>query len=295
MVTETLQVLSEGMVIGSIYSLLGLSFVVIYKASGIFNFALGAIAAFDAMLFWQLTSGFGIPLWIAAVLTIGISVFLGFLVERVCLRPLIGQPIIAAILMTLGISIGISSVTMLIWSGTAYQYKTYFSLTPIRFFGISLSQARLFTFIIAGLVFALVGFWLKYSKSSLSIRAVSEDQQAALSKGINVSNVFGQTWAIAWVIAGIAGVLLGFVTVVSGTISMTALKAVPVVLCGGLESIAGAAIVGLAIGVIEAFSTEYLNRIIGGTIEEVIAYVILLAVLMFNPYGLFGWKKIERV
>ena len=295
MITEIFQILSEGIVIGSIYALLGLGFVIIYKASGIFNFAIGSLAAFDAMLFWQLTSPFGIPAWIAAFLVIGISVVLGFLIELICLRPLIGQPILSAILMTLGISIGISSLTTLIWSGSVYQFKPYFGLEPVRFGGISISQARLFTFIITVVVFGIVGFWMKYSKSSLSIRAVSEDQQAALSKGINVSNVFGLTWAMGWVISGIAGVLLGFLTVVSGAISITGLKAVPVVLCGGLESIAGALLIGPLIGVLEAFCAEYLNTIIGGAIDEVFAYIILLGMLMFRPYGLFGWKRIERV
>jgi branched-chain amino acid transport system permease protein len=295
MISGTLQILCEGIVIGSVYALLGLGFVVIYKASGIFNFAIGSVAAFNALLFWQLTSRFGIPVWIVALLIIGISVGLGFLAERTCLRPLIGQPILAAILMTLAISIFISSATTLIWSGSAYQYIPYFGVKPVQLGSIILSPARIFTFVLAVIIFGIVGFWLKYSKSSLSIRAVSEDQQAALSKGINVSNVFGQTWAISWVISGIAGVLFGFITIVSGTLSMMGLKAVPVVLCGGLESIGGAAILGLAIGVLEAFCAEYLNKIVGGAIEEVFAYIILLVVLMVRPYGLFGWKKIERV
>jgi branched-chain amino acid transport system permease protein len=289
------QILIEGIVIGSIYALLGLSFVVIYRASGIFNFAIGSIAAFNALLFWQFTSSFGLPVLIAIFLILGISICLGFLIERVCLRPLIGQPILAAILMTLALSIFISSVTTLIWAGTAHQYKPYFGLKPIRFDGISLGSVRLPAFVIAIVIFGGIGSWLTYSKASLGIRAVAEDQQAALSKGINVSYVFGETWGIGWLLAGMAGILLGFIGGASDGISIVGLKAAPIVLCGGLESIAGAAILGLTIGVAEAFSAEYISRIMGGAVEEVCAYIILLVVLMIKPYGLFGWKRIERV
>ncbi|MBE2268816.1 MAG: branched-chain amino acid ABC transporter permease [Anaerolinea sp.] len=291
---------------GALLALIALGLVLVFKATDVINFAQGEFMMLGAYL------GYQAIVWLQAVETPGVIIVLGFLamvlgmvafgvmVERLVLRPLIGEPVISVIMVTIGLSNIIQAVVGAIWGKLPQTIPT--NLIPIDGrFEIALEGARRplllaqDSFIIAISVLALVAvliLFFRNSKQGIAMRATADDQQAAMSMGISIKTIFMLTWSLAAVTAGIAGLLIADITNgVSGDIPGVGLRAFPVIILGGLDSIGGAVLGGFIIGLIEAYASGYIDP----GVKTVTPYIVLLIVMMIKPYGLFGQKRIERV
>lgn len=296
------QFLVTGLLTGGIYSLVALGLVLIYKSSQIFNFAQGHLLMFSAFITWSLMVQQGWPIWVAILGGAAVAVLLGVLIERLALRPLIGQPILATIMMTLALSQIIQGVTILVFGGARQVFPEIFPLKPVIIplggdVRVVLKVALLWGFGLAMAGVAIFALFFRFTRVGLAMRAAAEDHQLAQSVGLNVRRIFAAAWAIAGVIGLVGGVIIGSISGVEPTLAGIGLKAFPAVLFGGLESIPGAIIGGLLIGVIENLVGGLpANQAIRATNPaEIAPYVILLLVLLFKPDGLFGLKRIERI
>lgn len=293
--TTFIQLLLTGMMVGGIYGLVALGFVLIYKGTRIFNFAQGELLVLGAFLFWALLAQAHLALWAAVLLTSMAAVVIGFGVERTVLRPMIGQPILPIIMMTLALSIFLNGLVTLMWGGEWKVYPAFIPMEGIRFMSFSLSRQHLVSFAIALTAFGLFSIFFQKSRHGLAIRATAEDHQVARSTGIQVTLVFGLIWAIATLISAVGGILLGTINGVNPALGQVGLKAIPAALVGGLESIGGAIAGGVIIGVLESVAAGYVDPLVGGGVKEVFPFVVLVVVLLFRPYGIFGLQRIERV
>lgn len=293
------QLILAGVVIGSIYALAALGFVLIYKSSRVINFAHGQIIATGAFIAFALTQR-GMNFWLAGLIAMLATFLLGMLIERVFLRRMVGEPIISVIMVTIGLSSVIDGLLHLTPYGAgSFSFQAPAALTGqgIELFGTPLSRTQ-----IAGVFAALgllAGFTYFFNKSTLGItmRAVADDQMAAMSVGTSVERVFALAWAAAGLTAAAAGVILGLLSGLTlGGLAGIGLKVFPVVILGGLDSVVGAIVGGMLIGILENLSAGYLDAIVpGGGTREVFPFIVLIAVLLIRPYGLFGTKEIERV
>jgi branched-chain amino acid transport system permease protein len=291
-----LQLVLNGLVIGSIYALVGLGFVIIYKSSSILNFAQGEFLMLGAYVCLAIFSTSKVPLAIAFVLTLGFSAILGVLMERVLLRPMIGEPVISVIMLTLGLSSILKAVVQAIWGTDTRPYPDIFPTAPVHIGPLPVSQGYLYS--LASVVVLLVLFtaFFRLTRAGIAMRATAFSQQVALSMGISVKHMFALAWSIAAVVSAVGGVLLGGVRGgVDGAFALFGLKVIPVVILGGLDSIAGAIVGGFVMGILENLSGGYLDPIFGGGVKEVAPFIALVAILAVKPYGLFGKVKIERV
>jgi len=290
-----IQLVLTGTMVGGIYGLVAVGFVLIYKATRIFNFAQGELLMLGAFFCWAMLMQAHMPIWAGILLTFIFAVGVGFLLERIVLRPMIGQPILAVIMMTLALSFFLSGLVTLIWGGVWKVYPEFIPSAGIHFMGFTLSQQHLYCFVAALLAFAAFTLFFRRSRHGLAMRAIAEDHQVARSSGIKITLIFGITWAIATLISAVGGILLGSINGINLTLGQIGLKAIPAALIGGLESIAGAIIGGILIGILESVAAGYIDPLVGGGIKEIFPYVILVIVLLFRPYGIFGLKRIERV
>ena len=290
-----IEVLLTGVTVGGVYALLALGFVIIFKSSKVFNFAVGQLLTWGAYIFMIFIVNLKFPIWIGFLATIGFAVLVGFSIERLLLRPMIGQSILSIIMMTLAISVFLSGFIVLIWGGTWYAYPSFLGSGAFKIGEITLSVQHVVSLGIALLLFGILSLYFKFTFGGLAMRAVAEDHQVARSKGVNAKQVFAHAWVICAVVCVISGILLGSMLGVGPGLAIMGLKAVPVVLVGGLESIPGVLIAGPLIGIIEALVAEYISPGMGMALEEIIPYIILVLILIFKPYGLFGIKRIERI
>lgn len=291
-----LQAIASGLVVGSLYSLVGVGIVVIYKSTHVFNFAQGGLLMVGAYLAWFFMVRLGMPIWIGLLGGLACAVLMGFLIERFGMRRLVGQPILSLIIVTLALEALIDGVVTLFWGDREYNvYPEFIPPEPVEFFGVILSLQHIIIFIITMVIIGIFILFFKYSKWGLEMRAVAEDQQAAMCMGISTKTVFVIAWIISTVLAYLGGVLLGSINGVSTTLNQIAGNCFPVVLLGGLESVPGVLIAGLIVGVLEYISGQYLDPIVGASTRAVVPYFILILVLIIKPYGLFGLKRIERI
>ncbi len=291
-----LQLLVNGVVVGSIYALVALGFVVIYKSSSILNFAQGEFLVLGAYVCLSIMASTPVPFWAAFLLTLCFSVALGLFLERVALRPMIGEPVISVIMLTLGLSSILRAVVQAVWGTDTRPFPQVFPSAPVMLGPVPVSQGHLWS--VACVTALLVSFALffKYARSGIAMRATAFSQQVSLSMGISVRRIFALSWSIAAVVAAVGGMLLGAVRGgVDGSLAVMGLKVVPVAILGGLDSVLGAIVGGIAIGVLENLSGGYLDPVFGGGVKEVAPFVALVLILMVRPYGLFGKVKIERV
>lgn len=290
-----LQSLISGIVIGSIYALVALGFVLIYKSTAVINFAQGELLLFGAYICLTLVTVLKIPFWLAFFATLIAAALLGFLLERLFLRPMIGEPIISIIMLTIGLASFLKAVLHLIWGSETLVFPEVFPSEPLRFGVLSISQVYIYSIFFAFICLILFNIYFKFSRSGIAMRAVANDQQAAQSMGISIKRIFANAWAIAAVVASIGGILIGNINGVNSSLSSFGLKVFPAVILGGLDSIPGAIIGGLVIGVLEALAGIYIDPLVEGGSKEVVPFVILVIVLMIKPYGLFGTEEIEKV
>jgi branched-chain amino acid transport system permease protein len=291
-----LQLVLNGLVIGSIYALVGLGFVVIYKSSSILNFAQGEFLMLGAYVCVAIFSAFHVPFWAAFALTLVFSAVLGVLMERLLLRPMIGEPVISVIMLTLGLASVLKAVVQGIWGTETVPYPPVFPTAPVMVGPLPVSQGYLYSMASVALLLVLFTLFFKYTRAGIAMRATAFSQQVALSMGISVKRIFALSWSIAAVVSAVGGVLLGGVRGgVDGAFAFFGLKVIPVVILGGLDSVLGAVVAGVIMGVLENLAGGYLDPVFGGGVKEVAPFIALVAILGFKPYGLFGKVKIERV
>ena len=288
-----LQFLLNGILIGGLYALLALGIVLIYKATHVFNFALGEMLALGAFILLMFMTTFKLPLWLAIPCCAVVIIGVGLAIERLAFRPLIGQPILAAIMATLSLSLILKGIALFLWGSPIVSFPERLMPHKAIVIGdIFLAQELVWTFVISLAVFTALLCFFRFTKSGLFMRATAEGHDVAQAAGINVENVFAITWAIAALVAGVGGIMLGnrFGVGIT-TLPVLAAKAFPAVLFGGLESITGAIVGGLVIGVIESLVGGYINP----QLSEITPYIVLLLILLIRPEGLFGLKRIERI
>ncbi len=288
-----MQMLLSGLSMGSIYALVALGFVLIYKATSILNLAQGEFLMVGAYICLSITLDFGLNFVASFMLTMVFSVILGLAVERLVLRPLIGEPIISVIMVTLGLTYILRGLVIMIWGNDIRQFNI-FPEQPVDFWGVKLTYLYLYSLGISLVLLTVFAIFFKYARTGIFMRAVADHQTAAQSMGISVKGVFAMSWCIAAVVSSIGGILVGNIAGVGVDLSYIGLKVLPAVILGGLDSILGAIIGGLIVGVLEFLSAGYLDPYIPA-INEVFPFIVLVLVLMIKPYGLFGIEEIERV
>ncbi len=295
------QVLWEGFVSGVLYSLIALGFVLIFKASGVFNFAQGIMVVFGALSIVGLYAA-GVPAFVALLMCIGIMFALAFLVERLVLRPLVNQEDIILFMATIGLNYFLIGFGEFVFGGEPKTMITEELFLPTGVFDfeilggiVSIQQIDLSAAVIALLMVAGLGIFFSKTKIGRALRAVADDHQAALSVGISLNQIWVIVWFAAGIVALATGIMWGARSDVSFSLAIVALKALPVLILGGFTSIPGAIVGGLIIGIGEKIGEVYWGPLVGGGIEGWLAYVIALLFLLFRPQGLFGEKIIERV
>jgi branched-chain amino acid transport system permease protein len=293
-----LEVLIGGLLAGVMYALVALGFVLIYKASGVFNFAQGAMVFFAALTFVSLLER-GWNFWLALVVTLAVMVVLGLVTERVVLRPLVNQAQITLFMATIGLTFVLEGLSQLIWGSQPHGLELGIPDVPIESlsqkWNINISQFDLFAAFIAGLLVAVLAVFFQKTRIGRALRAVADDHQAALAVGIPLQHIWAIVWGVAGAVALVAGLMWGVRNGVQFALTFVALKALPVLLIGGFESIPGAIIGGLIIGATEKVAEVYVGPMVGGGIESWFAYVVALLFLLVRPEGLFGEKHIDRV
>ena len=290
-----LQLLIQGLAVGSVYALVALGFVLIYKASSVINFAQGELLMVGAYVCLVLLTTFQVPFWAAFFLTMAFSVILALVIERLVLRPMIGEPAISIIMITIGLSLVLKSSIAAIWGTQIKVFPPIFPQAPVKLGEIVVSQVYIFTFLASMAFLILFALFFKYSRMGIAMRATANSNQVALSMGISVKKVFAISWCVAAVVSAVGGILIGNINGVNSTLGSVGLKVFPAVILGGLDSIPGAVLGGLIIGILENLSGGYLDHFFGGGVKEVAPFVILVVILMIKPYGLFGTEEIERV
>ncbi len=292
------QIVVSGIVVGSIYALAALGLVLVYKSSRVANFAHGQIIAAGAFITYFLTVSVGIPIFFSFIASMIITFFLAMSIEKIFLRRLIGEPIISVIMVTIGLASIIDGLIYLTPFGTEnFSFPSFLPETPLSLGGVSISWTQLFGVIITFILIGGFSWFFKKSTVGISMRAVSDDQFGSMSVGISVPKVFGLAWATAGLSAAAAGCIIGNITGLNfDTLHAFGIIVFPVVILGGLDSILGAVVAGIIMGLIQQFAGGYLDGNFGlnGT-GDVMPYVILLIILLFKPHGLFGIHEIERV
>jgi len=288
-----LQLLIQGLSIGFLYALAALGFVMIFKSSSVLNFAHGELLAIGAFIFLAFSVWLKLPIPLSFLLTLVGTFALGFVIERLFLRPLIGEALIEVIMLTVGLAAMFKGLLLVIFGGNLFNYPDFLPAgLTIKWGAINIPPVYVASFIIGIIFLSIFGFFFKYSSQGIYMRSVADNQPAALSLGVHVRRVFAMSWAIAALVCAISGIILGIMNGINvHDISVLGLKVFPVVILGGLESIGGAIIGGLIIGVLETFTGGYVST----SLKEVIPYVVLVFILLVKPYGLFGLVEIERV
>ncbi|MBC2836848.1 branched-chain amino acid ABC transporter permease [Paragemmobacter straminiformis] len=282
-----------GLLSGVMYALVAIGFVLIYKTSGVLNFAQGAMVLFAALTFVSLTE-MGLPFAGALVLTLLAMTLLGITVERAVLRPLANRSPMTLFMATLGLSYILEGLAQLLWGTQVHRLDLGISNDPFEVAGIFISTFDLVAAAIAGAMVAVLTAFFRFTRTGLAFRAVADDQFAALAVGLRLDRIWIAVWTAAGVVALVAGLLWGARLGVQFSLSLVVLKALPVLVLGGFDSVLGAIVAGLLIGATEKLAEVYLGPFVGGGIEGWFAYAVALVVLLVRPSGLFGQKLVER-
>jgi branched-chain amino acid transport system permease protein len=297
-----LELLITGVMLGSIFALVALGWVLIYKCSGVLNLAMGELTLIGGYVclglyerfvtFMPLTYAF----LVALLGTLLIGLVLGLLTERIFLRKMIGEPILAVIMVTVGLSFFFKGMVFIIWDTDTQVFEPrIFPIDPVVIGGLTVGQVYIWGFVAALLLMVIFVCFFKYTRWGLSMQACADDEMAALSLGISAKFVYALAWGIAFMAAGVGGTLLGNINGLNYSVSVLGLLVLPVVVFGGLNSIPGAIVGGITIGILQNLTGGYLDRYFPGGIKEIAPFVFMVVFLLFKPYGLWGWERIERV
>jgi branched-chain amino acid transport system permease protein len=290
--TNALQTFANGITLGFIYSLVAIPIVLVYKASKVFNFAHGGIMLLGGLILY--TFLYHLPLWLVVPLTIIAVGIMGYIIQRIVLTPLIGQPILSLILATMALLVLFNSLSVAIWGAVPCSYPSILPMGSIMVGPVKISKPDIIEILVIVAILGLLGTFLNYTKYGLAMMVTSEGHLLAQSLGIRVKIIFALAWIIAAILATVGGFFVGYKLALSEYLPEVALRSFAVVLLGGLESVKGAIIAGLIMGNIEAFVNFYLGDYIPG-IGVIAPYIGLLLIMCLKPYGLFGWVRIERV
>jgi branched-chain amino acid transport system permease protein len=295
--TFLLQLVITGFALGMIYALVAIGFVIILKCSEAFNIAQGHFVMIGGYLGYTFLVPFGLPIWASLLLAIVTAIIMGLLIERLTLRPLVGQPVGAIVMMTIALSTVFEGLATLIWGG---EYKAYHGVLPtvtLQLGELSIPSETSIGMIVSIVSVAILMLLFRYTKIGLAIRATADDEQVVQSAGIRVTTVYALSWVIACVVGVIGGILLGGVSGVMIPLAQVGIKAFAVVLLGGVNSIGGAIVAGIILGVLENVAAGYLDPLLpaGGGLANVFPFIVMIIVLTIRPYGLFGQVRIERI
>jgi branched-chain amino acid transport system permease protein len=289
------QLFITGILVGSIYALIALGWTLIFKCSGVLNLAMGEltlIGAYVCLTFYQ----WGIPFILALAFTLVVGFALGLFTEHLFLRPMVGEPVLSVIMVTVGLSFFFKGVVELIWgTDTVVFTPTVFSPEPILIGTVVVGQVYLWAFVASLVLLLAFVVFFKYTKWGLSMQATADDEMAALSLGVNVKIVYALAWAIAFMAAGVGGTLLGNINGLNISVGYLGLLVLPAVVLGGLNSVPGAIVGGLVIGVLQNLADGYLSSYTPGGVKDLFPFAVMVVILLFKPYGLWGWARIERV
>jgi branched-chain amino acid transport system permease protein len=290
-----LVLLTNGIMIGLMYALIALGFVLIYKATDAINFAQGEFVMFAGFLSAGAAEIAGAPFWVSALIAIGGMIGLGFGLERIVLRPLIGRPVIAVVMATIGLAAVLRGTATMAFGGGTRAIVMPVPDEPLELGPVMLPPVQMVGAAVS-LIFlgAFTWFFLK-SRTGIAMRAVADSQQVAMAMGINVRRYFALAWAMAGIVSALGGIVWGTMLGVDNQLALVGLKVFPVVILGGLDSIAGAVIGGLIVGIVENFAAGFLDPVVGGGTKDFAPYVLMILVLMIRPEGMFGRRRIERV
>jgi branched-chain amino acid transport system permease protein len=292
--TFLVEVLLGGIFAGMLYSLVALGFVLIFKASGVFNFAQGVMVLFAALTLVGLLER-GVPVVLALAATTLVMIVLAFAIERLVLRPLVNQPHIILFMATIGLNFFLEGFGEMLWGANVKRLDVGIPDESFKVAGVLVNQLELTAALTAGVLVAVLAVFFQRTRIGRALRAVADDHEAALSIGIPLKTIWVVVWSVAGIVAIVAGIMWGAKSGVQFSLSLIALKALPVLILGGFESVPGAIVGGLIIGVGEKLGEVYWGPLVGGAIENWFAYVLALAFLLVRPQGLFGEKIIERV
>ncbi|MFH0769143.1 MAG: branched-chain amino acid ABC transporter permease [Chloroflexota bacterium] len=292
---ELLQFVITGLSMGMVYALIALGFVLIWKSSGVANLALGQLVLISSWFTYAMLTQAGLPFWLGLPLVIVFALALGWLIERVILRPLIAQPILSLITVTLGVAYFIQGLVGIIWPISLAPLPRLFPQEPFHIGTAVISQEYLWAAVISFILFGLLSLYFKYHKMGIVMRATADDQLAVQACGVPVTKIFSVSWMFACVLAAVGGILISSIGSVSFGLVETGLQAFSVVILGGLDSFLGAILAGPIIGLVETIGSGYLTPLTWPGLREVIPFVVIIIVMFVKPYGLFGETRIERI
>jgi branched-chain amino acid transport system permease protein len=290
-----LDLMVNGLMIGAMYALVALGFVLIYKATSVVNFAQGDLVMVGGYVAAALVSLYTLPLVLAVPVLLVAMILLGFGVERGVLRPLVGQNVISVVMVTIGLAQVFQGAAAMVWGAQTINIPLPIRLEPYQLGEVFVSPINVVAAVISGVFLIAFAYFFRRNRMGIAMRAVANDQQAAMAVGINVRLVFALSWAIAGLAAGIGGVVWGNMLGVDTHLALVGLKVFPAVILGGLDSVPGAVVGGLLIGAIESVAAGYVDPYVGGGTKDFFPYVLMIVALMFRPYGFFGREIIERV
>jgi branched-chain amino acid transport system permease protein len=292
---ELVQFVITGLTVGMVYALIALGFVLVWKSSGVANLALGQLVLVFSWFTYGMLVQVGLPVWLGFILVVLFALGMGWLIERAALRPLITQPILSLITVTLGVAFFIQGAVSFIWPKSVAALPALFPHEPVRIGVAVVSQEYLWAAGISLVLFGALSLFFKYHKMGIVMRAVADDKMAVQACGIQVTRLFSLSWMLACVLAAIGGILMSSIGGITFGLVETGLKSFSVVILGGLDSFLGAIVAGPIIGLAENLGGGYLTPLTWPGIKEVIPFIIIIIVMFIRPHGLFGERRIERI
>ena len=292
---QFLQLFISGIAVGMVYALIALGFVVVWKSSSVANLSLGQIVLLSSWFTYSMLVQAKLPLWIGFPIVILFALFLGWVIERLALRPLIAQPILALITVTLGVAYFIEGIVIFIWPWSVDAMPRFFPQEPLHIGPAVVSQEYVWVAGISLVAYVLLTVFYRYHKMGIAMRAAADDQLAVQACGIPVTKIFSRSWMFACVVAALGGILISSIGGITYGLVETGLKGFSVVILGGLDSFPGAMVAGPIIGLAENLGGGYLTPFLWAGVKDIIPFVIIIIVMLIKPYGLFGEERIERI
>ncbi len=286
-----LNLVASGLVIGSIYGIIAMAFAIIFKTTGVLNFAQGEVMMLVAYVSWSLGSELVLPFWALVIVSIGVAAIIGIVIERLFIRPMIGQPIFAIVMVTIGLAVMLRSLIVILWGADAEPFDASIEGGLVEIGPVVLFTEQVFAFVLFLVIAAAIFLFFRFTRIGIAMRATAMDETAALLMGVDVRRISALAWAIAAIVSGLAGITFAIMFSRAPDLWFQGLRAFPATILGGLDSPLGSGFGGLIVGVIGDLSEGY----IGQGLKEISGFVVIIIVLMVRPYGLFGEKELERV